>query len=923
MAKLKRIFQKTSVFLKKPATKKVLKTSLIILLMGVVLFFGIRYYLSLRERTGNPWDFVPENVLTVIQVNDVREFVSATTGNQVYSDFSNLLMFTEVRNTFIFFDSLFATREQVQSSWQQGQLLISTHYTGSDKYEILFLKPLPHPNDRTRILQFFEKHATATNEVELQGQKDKINRYRFGSKDYFMSIRDGVCLFSKSTTVIQNALKTYRSKSTILTDTAFTEVQASSGKTCMANCYINYAFAHRFISKYLNGENLNTLDFLNNFAGWTSIDLHTGDHKVFGTGFTSVAGMSNTLLGVFTNSEPQPTDIISYLPYHTISFIWTGFSDYETHREAYKLYLGEGVREFNNNLTNLKRRTNVQNINELVFPHIDNQMATFTTPAKAGRKSHSYAIFKVRDVPVFRKNMRDITRSADKANNTRTDTSSFRNITITTIQADYMLFDLFGKQFSNVEKTCYAIYDSYWIVGSSHEAMKEYLNQVMSGRTLVKNPSYEEFSQSVSGEANIYIYSSPRRMKQEISTWFNETYSETVSDRISELDQTDGFGIQFSGQNSLFLTGVTIFRSQHISDEVSSGWEISLDGQQASGPWFVEVAEQSSPNIIIFDAFNNMYFVSDKGEILWKTPVAERPVSKVFTVDAFKNGKRQYLFSSENYIYLIDRNGKNLENFPMKLPVQAAGPVNVFDYDKTREYRLVFTGTDNVIYNYTIQGEPTTGWEKPNLKTDASQTVEHIRLINTDALIVKDNQNRLHFFNRRGVPMFELPNLTTGQYSEVFAAPKLCRCFVTTTADGQIARIGTNGELEYKIIHEAGPGHVFMFEDMDRDGQADYIFIEKGKAFIFSGDGNLISGPEISPDAGRNAGFVRDSPYGPLLYVFSSDGSEIYFINKTGKILPEETFFSSGSADHFLSVDNSRLLITSAKGNSLYLYVIE
>jgi hypothetical protein len=923
MGKLK-VIQKLTTALKKPGTKRILTISAIVLIAGTGLFFGIRYYLDLREKTRNPWDFVPENSLSIIQVNNVRDFVSASVGNSFFADFENLLHSYEVRNTFRFFDSLFMTKDLIEDAWLEGNLLISTNYVGSDKYETVFLKPLPHPNYESRVYQFFEKHATAQSESQLKSVGKKAKKFTFGNKEYYVFIKDGICIFSKSLGMIDSCLRASSSANQLLSDPSFKAVEATAGKNCIASVYINYRFVYRFLSSFLNNETLKILDAVNNFAGWSSYDIHPGENKIFLTGYTSALGVDKSWLNVFSTSKPQTTDIVDIMPFTTTSFCWLGFESYEFHREEYKKYLAsvDEVSEFNNNLTNLKRRTGVQNINDLVFPHIDNQMALVTLPAKGGKGNSNYGIFKIKDMPSFRKNLIDISRSAAKTSGSSTDTSSYRNQIITTIHADYMLFDLFGKLFRNIEKTCYVTYDSYWIVGSSHEEMKEFLNQIMSGRTLPKNPMYEEFSTSISAEANVYIYSSPRKIKSDISTWFNENNTLSITENITEFDPFESIGIQFSSQNDMFLSAISLFRTTDPIEENLTGWEMNIDGQAASGPWFVDIADQNSKHCIVFDAFNNMYFISDKGELMWKIPLSERPISPVFSVDAFKNGKFQYLFSSENNIYLIDRNGKNVENFPMKMPVAASGPINVFDYDKSKEYRIVFVGIDNIIYNYTLKGEPTKGWEKPKLNTKAEAQMNHIRLVNSDALVIKDSENKLHFFNRRGLPLFEMDDITVSQYSKVYAASKLCRCYVTTSSDGQLVKIGTNGEIEYKTIHEAGSGHVFIYEDIDKDGDPDFIFIEKGKAYIFNKDGNVISSPEIGTDAGRTAGFIKESPFGPLLWVVSSDGSETFLLNKSGRILPEEHIASNGRIDFYTGPD-SQVYIVSARNKSVYLTVID
>jgi len=917
-----KIFTTIKQALSNPKTLRILKITGISVIFGLLIFLGIRYFLAMREKTADPWHYLPENAVAVFQINNVQDFIQYTSNNQLFSDFEHLFSSSQLQKQILFFDSLFSTKDMIQKNWLEGQLLISIHFSGADAWDCLFMKPLSHPSERSNVYKFLDNSATKSSEADIQGCKQARN-YLFGNQSYFLSIKEGVCLFSSSKKIIQNAISNAGSKRASLTDESLNDVRATAGKTCMASAFVNYRFFNKYLSGLLRSEHSKNLDFLNTFAGWGAYDIIPGENKIYFTGFTSSKGVNNAWLNMFADANPQKIDIAEVIPQNTVSFIWIGFKTYKDWRENYKKYLADNdqIVEFNNNLTNLKNRTSIQNINEQIYPYIDNQYGVFSIPEKGSKNGlQHFAFFKIKNKRDFQKNLDQIIKATAKS---APDTTTYRNNFIGSINIDYMLFDLFGMLFRNIEKTCYTIYGDYWIVGNSSESLKDYLNQVISGRTLAKSAGYTEFSESVSTEANVYIYASPMRMKQSMSEWFAEKDQTVPEDINGDFKFIDAVGIQFSTQNSLFLSGITIHRSGSTIEDESSGWEISIEAQAASGPWFADVTDQQSKNIILFDAFNQMYFISDKGELIWKIPLPERPLGKVWSIDAFKNGKIQYLFGTENNIFMIGKNGKVVDGYPVKLPVQAAAPIAVFDYDNNKEYRIVYPGIDRTLYNLTIKGEPTKGWEKPSLDCSATEKAQHLRVVSTDALIIKDSENKIHFFNRRGIKMFETNDLTLGQYSNVYAASKLCRGFVTTTSDGQIAMISTGGDIEYKVIHEAGPGHVFLFEDMDKDGEGEYIFIENGQAYIFKTNGDIISKPDIASNAGRKVGYIKDSPYGPLIYVFSSDGNELFLINKTGRIMPNYQFPSSGTADISIMKESSNLLIVTAKGTTIYLHVVE
>lgn len=109
--------------------------------------------------------------------------------------------------------------------------------------------------------------------------------------------------------------------------------------------------------------------------------------------------------------------------------------------------------------------------------------------------------------------------------------------------------------------------------------------------------------------------------------------------------------------------------------------------------------------ILLQDSLNNLITINSNGEILW-TYTLESPVkSKVFNVDILKNNKHQILFNTAQKIYLIDRNGKNVGRFPIKFTSEITNPINVFDYDNNKNYRIWFSTRNYYTYNYTLDGK--------------------------------------------------------------------------------------------------------------------------------------------------------------------------------------------------------------------------
>jgi hypothetical protein len=97
-------------------------------------------------------------------------------------------------------------------------------------------------------------------------------------------------------------------------------------------------------------------------------------------------------------------------------------------------------------------------------------------------------------------------------------------------------------------------------------------------------------------------------------------------------------------------------------------------------------------------------------------------LSEIFQIDYLANGKLQYLFSTKNKLYIMDRNGVNLENFPVTFPSPATNGVNVLDYDNNRIYRYFVACEDKKVYAYDKEGKLMPGWNFEGTKTAGNNT---------------------------------------------------------------------------------------------------------------------------------------------------------------------------------------------------------
>ena len=94
------------------------------------------------------------------------------------------------------------------------------------------------------------------------------------------------------------------------------------------------------------------------------------------------------------------------------------------------------------------------------------------------------------------------------------------------------------------------------------------------------------------------------------------------------------------------------------------------------------------------DSNNYLNYYSNKGDLLWRKSLSGRIIGEIKQIDLYKNGRLQILFRTNDRLYLIDRNGKEVSQQVLILKMEKDHPISVFDYDKNRNYRILVT-TDN------------------------------------------------------------------------------------------------------------------------------------------------------------------------------------------------------------------------------------
>ena len=224
---------------------------------------------------------------------------------------------------------------------------------------------------------------------------------------------------------------------------------------------------------------------------------------------------------------------------------------------------------------------------------------------------------------------------------------------------------------------------------------------------------------------------------------------------------------------------------------VSPILSLSLDAEPLTDPQFVKNHYTNQYEIVVQDVNNSLYRFSNSGARLWKRQLDAKIQGRIHEIDAYRNKKLQLAFTTETSLVILDRNGNYLEGFPKRFQDGNLSALSVFDYDNSRNYRLVFSqGRDIYMLNNT--GQRVNGFTYIKAEAELASPAKHFRIASKDYLLFPLKNGTLKILQRTGkerIPMKERFEFTANELFEYR------NTFAFTDQKGTLVQIDTRGRV--------------------------------------------------------------------------------------------------------------------------------
>lgn len=604
---------------------------------------------------------------------------------------------------------------------------------------------------------------------------------------------------------------------------------------------------------------------LNSFTNYISLDADVSQDQILLNGITKATDSTKSLINVFKNTNAQSNAIANIAPSNSNGFLSITYNNYLT---------------FNKNL-NTFNHTKDTLVNPLLKHSIEFGEVYFN------------------DSNLFIINSEDIIATKEALLNQQNIAEDYRNVTIYNYSNPNIFNDSLSPFIINVTANNYCILDQFVVFGNSTEALENVIANYQNQTTFSSREYYKNVVSKVSTDASMLQVLTPESLSHTFQQNLNSAKDFNFKDYKTSVLQFI-YDRDFAHVNAVINKAKQNYRDQTISEV----FNISLENEILNNPQFVTNHQSKQKEIIVQDINNKLYLISNNGKIIWTKQIDGAILGRVNQIDMYKNGRLQLAFATKNHVYILDRNGKDVDNFPLKFKDEITQPLAVFDYDKRKKYRLFVTQNNSVLV-YDIKAKPVKGFDFNKTKSPILTTPKHIRIGTKDYIVIK-TENKLHIVSRRGKTRITPKTSLTFSSQPVF---EYKNGFATTTKDGKLALISTNGSVQTQNSN-LKPNHSIVSTTQTMVTQSDNLLNIKDKTLEL----------DLANYTNANLFYINNKIY---ISITDTQNQKVLLYDSNAELLKNFPVYGTSAIDlDQIDKDNKLEFVTKGDKNNILVYKI-
>ncbi len=613
------------------------------------------------------------------------------------------------------------------------------------------------------------------------------------------------------------------------------------------------------------GKHKEVQGFLQDFSGWMALDLEITPREINFNGIALTG--KGTYLEFFEDSGTQENKMASITPVSSAGFTSITFKSYAL--------LAKNLSGENKNNISGKEAELLQITEEVGLIHGNSPVFVVRVPDPES----GLLVFPPEADPI----------------------ADFRGYPMYSYNGNSNFSRLFSPLLNPDSLHFYTNFENYFLFSKKKEALEEIISAVQAGRVIAEAKSFTNARDNLSSESNLLVVTRNQPLASNLAELLNPGSTEDF-----DFEAFPVSAFQFvSQENFAHVHGILAKTTGSDLSEAGSRLPVSIeiDAELAGPPVFFKNHRTNGMDIVVQDINNKLYLISPEGVIYWEKELEGRILGSVETVDILKNGRYQMAFVTSRKLHVIDREGNEVEPFPLEFNDPITQPLAIFDYEGSRNYRFVVTQGKELLM-YDRRGRAVKGFDFKGASNEILQPPKHIRIGRKDYIIVTGASGERLILNRRGGIRVPVPESVEFSENGLFENRG---DFLSSTMAGDLVRITEEGEAR---IEEAdfAPSH--------------HISATANHLVVLSENELMINGKSMSLDFGLYTAprifYVNNKFYAT---VTDLQASKVYLFESNGDLISGFPVYGNSPAS-LSDVDDDKKteLVVQGEQNQVLLY---
>lgn len=691
--------------------------------------WGYLYLQNLKKPALKPLDILPDSCYLLAEIKDPHGFVNdLTQGNLVWEELLKISDLKEINTVLSQIDSL--TGDEDVKEYLGNEPFYAAFYGSGQQACVVYAFNIPDVNDQERSLDFFEKNFLARKisngfyQCTLKGESHT---------GFYLYTEAGLTAISENRGIIEK-LTTHAVKNPLTLNKGFGAAYATLAKDNRLGIFVHQPYFSANAVANIFSERGAPQILAQPSEKWIPADVGVEPSDINLQGFLQADSM-----GIYTLiKDQQPSDLgdlYERLPYGVYALEALSINNYSA-------FFNDSYRG-----NTASKKADLKKYSDSLSSDTETEMASF-----AGEFLAQFTVlFEDTSYTIGIAGVSD-TQKALGFLKAVSDSELINNDSVNLfLNSDKRMFRLYSAGFFNTDYSYVTVINDAMVFCNSRKGLQEYRRSANSGSSFRQNERAMDFlSRNFNAGLNYLRYADVYKTRKEITAALSNVINRKISTAPELFEKFDatGFSLQ-QVRGNVFYKAHAGFNPKNKMYQ-NTLWEALVDTELYRTPSALVNHKTGEKELLAQDKKNQLYLISNTGKILWKRKLEGEMLGKPVQVDYFSNGKLQMMFVTQNNIHLVDRNGNNVEGFPIRIKAGASGGIDVFDYEGNKNYRIWIPLQNNTVICLNNACKAVEGFIPVKIRAPLAGPIKHFLLQQKDYFILEDTTGTVYVTNRKG-----------------------------------------------------------------------------------------------------------------------------------------------------------------------------